>query len=84
MLHYYIQLPEPFDDWTHDITVNPSSSRPLPLGERCTFFGCLVYCNLVSCQRVYRNFLEENVTIGKSMLKNIIIVCALACSQLPH
>ena len=60
----YKQLPEPeLDDWTHDVTVNLSSSRPLPLGERCTFFGCFVYCNLESCQRVYRHFLEGNVVI---------------------
>ena len=77
ILHYYTQLPEPFDDWTHDITVNASSSRPLPLGERCTFFGCFVYCDLESCKRVYRNFLEENVTIGQSMLNNVV-ACALA------
>ena len=59
------QLPEPFDDWTHNVTVNPMGSTLLPFGERCTFFGCFVYCNIASCERVRRNFLEENVTIGK-------------------
>ena len=82
-MQFYTQLPEPGDEWTHDITVNPSSSRPLPLGEWCTFFGCFVYCNIASCKRVFNNFLEENVTISKC-LKCIIIVCALACSQLSH
>ena len=66
--YLYIQLPEPTDDWTHNVTVDPDTSRLLSLGETCTFFACFVYCSLDSCKRVYRDFQEEIITIGKCFL----------------